>query len=418
MDVGRCAERKGATGWVAGMGLLLIAAAPLSSSSVPAARTVPLAPAVAQPATADACGPGFVGIALPEAAVTTDPAQVLCTHGEDAHPRTRAAGSARPQGTLPSTAPACVGDGTTGARVQVLYLHAKGTPDRRTRLAPDLRRWAGQVGWTVARSAERLGGSRTVRFATVPTRDGCRLDLRSVSLPASVLADFAATVRALAEAGWSESDRRYLLFVDRDDYCGIATAPRDDRHGARNRVEHATGYARVDRPCWGTGDQGYRSTAAHELVHTLGAVQASAPRATPGGHCTDEWDLLCYADDDQVKVTHRCVDGLGGTEHEGDHNDRLLDCGGDDYFHPHPPAGSYLARHWNVADSSYLRLDAAATPPADHDGTRDDTRGDTRGEADSDDATLVDSLHDTVVVRKAGHQPLWLGLRRWWDPRR
>lgn len=409
--MGRRAGQGRAAGWAAGIGLLLIGAAPATAGSLPVEEPGPLARTVAEPVTGLECGPGFVAVPLPAAAGT--PADVLCTHGEDAHPRTRAAGNARPQGTLPSTAPACLEDGTTGARVQVLYLHAKGTPDRRSQLVPDLRRWAGQVSWTVARSAERLGGSRTVRFVTTPTRDGCRLDLRSVSLPASVLADFGATVRALADAGWRDADRRYLLFVDRDDYCGIATAPRDDRHGRANRVEHATGYARVDRPCWSTGDQGYRSTAAHELVHTLGAVQASAPHATPGGHCTDEWDLLCYADGERVKVTHRCVDGLGATEHEGDHNDRLLDCGGDDYFHPRPPAGSYLARHWNVADSSYLRLETAATPPR----AGDDAPDDSRDESEADDGTLVDALHHSIVVRKAGHQPLWLGLRRWWDPR-
>ena len=42
--------------------------------------------------------------------------------------------------------------------------------------------------------------------------------------------------------------------------------------------------------CWIAG------VAAHELGHTLGAVNNNAPNASGYGHCTDEWDVMCYQD--------------------------------------------------------------------------------------------------------------------------
>ena len=38
------------------------------------------------------------------------------------------------------------------------------------------------------------------------------------------------------------------------------------------------------------------SVALHEVTHTLGAVQNGAPHSSKAGHCTDEWDIMCYAD--------------------------------------------------------------------------------------------------------------------------
>jgi hypothetical protein len=55
---------------------------------------------------------------------------------------------------------------------------------------------------------------------------------------------------------------------------------------------------------------------------------------------------MCYDDDASgpVVTSTPCP-----PEHEA-----LLDCGHDDYFSTNPPAGSYLASHWNTATSSFL----------------------------------------------------------------
>jgi hypothetical protein len=97
--------------------------------------------------------------------------------------------------------------------------------------------------------------------------------------------------------------------------------------------------------------------AAHELGHTLGAVQNHAPYSNNHGHCVDEWDVMCYDDGSGRKMTYRCGKAGAGPSNP---YDRLLDCGMNTYFNPKPKADSYLATHWNIAKSSYL---ATTEPP-------------------------------------------------------
>jgi hypothetical protein len=78
------------------------------------------------------------------------------------------------------------------------------------------------------------------------------------------------------------------------------------------------------------------------------------PHHSAARHCTDEADVMCYDDDASGPVTMTTV---CPPEHEV-----LLDCGHDDYFSTDPPAGSYLAGHWNTAGSSFLAPAAGARP--------------------------------------------------------
>lgn len=272
----------------------------------------------------------------------------LCTHGPDPAPAEAAVGKGGGV-PVPRRALACVGDGRSGQRVEVLYLHGPGARAAGDTRRSEVTRWVEQVEWTVQASAERLGGDRGVRWRT----DSCALRIASHQVSVAALRDFATMVEELRDGGFHRTDRTYLLFVDSNAYCGIATAPRDDRSN-NNRADSTAGYARVDRPCWTTGDDGHHSIAAHELVHTLGAVQASAPNGTNGAHCTDEHDLLCYDDGTGGPTRTVCADDDGSPSGSRDANDRLLDCRGDDYFHPAPRPGSYLASHWNTADSARL----------------------------------------------------------------
>jgi hypothetical protein len=85
--------------------------------------------------------------------------------------------------------------------------------------------------------------------------------------------------------------------------------------------------------------------AAHELGHNLGAVNNSAPNSSNAGHCVDEYDVMCYRDADGTRLRTVCPDRA---------HDQRLDCEHDDYYHTDPSPGSYLATHWNVADSQFL----------------------------------------------------------------
>jgi hypothetical protein len=87
----------------------------------------------------------------------------------------------------------------------------------------------------------------------------------------------------------------------------------------------------------------------HEITHTLGAVQDSAPHSSQAGHCYDEYDVECYDDGGSYftsggSLTTSCSDSA----HE------VYDCSLDDYFNPSPAPGSYLATHWNLFDSVFL----------------------------------------------------------------
>jgi hypothetical protein len=76
----------------------------------------------------------------------------------------------------------------------------------------------------------------------------------------------------------------------------------------------------------------------HEIMHTLGAVQLSAPHSDGGSHCTDKPSVLCLG-----KGAARCVAAS-----------EILDCGQDDYWNPSPAPGSYLDTHWNIAESQFF----------------------------------------------------------------
>jgi hypothetical protein len=243
--------------------------------------------------------------------------------------------------------PSCSGTGTDGNRVQVLYVRTAETPSRFTSVLPRLRNEVANVDDVFAVSAEQTGGVRRVRWVH---DDSCVPIVTSVTLPKGSLgADFWTTVAAMRQVGFKDPHRKYLMFADTNRMCGMSTLY-DDASRTRNVNDGTVAmYSRVDEACWSAG----HSVAAHELTHTLGAVELGAPHATANGHCYDESDLMCYDDGSGVKMRNVCPSS----------QEQLLDCGHDDYFSTDPRPGSWLAKHWNTADSSFLD-DAVVPPPA------------------------------------------------------
>ena len=216
----------------------------------------------------------------------------------------------------------CEGDGTSGRRVEVLYIH--GSTSRYAQYLETFRTLAEGVDTIFNESAKETGGERHVRYVTETVNGACRPVVRDVQIADSALNanDWAPLLNAVKAAGYTRTDRKYLQFVDSKRVLRHRRLAGDTRKSDANRSNSGPEYARADNGCWTAG------VAAHELGHTLGAVNNNAPNASGYGHCIDEWDVMCYKDDADVIMRTVCTDRR--------HDDRL-DCNHDDYYSTNPP---------------------------------------------------------------------------------
>jgi hypothetical protein len=234
--------------------------------------------------------------------------------------------------------PKCTQPGTTGNRIQAVYVYYGSLPNRIGSLKPYVIDAMKRANGIVAASAKQTGGSRQLRIATSAN---CQPSVAVAHLSASAAPSFAKTASELTSKGYVHSTRKYMVFADARYICGLGQTYNDDQPGRKNRNNKGPQFARVDLGCWSG------SAAAHEIFHTLGAVQKSAPRSDTALHCRDEKDLMCYsgAAGTSVYTSSTCRTTV---------LDERLDCNKNDYFHTSPKSGSYLATHWNTARSSFL----------------------------------------------------------------
>ncbi|MGE5141575.1 MAG: MG2 domain-containing protein [Rudaea sp.] len=271
----------------------------------------------------------------------------VCTDGPSpALPGLNVSQKVAPLQTVSSAASSivCDGDGQTGNRVQVLYVHAADKPDQYSTYLDSIRGWVDGVDQVANNSAAQTGGSRHVRWVTDPS---CNVQVDDVTVSATGDDNLSNTTNELMAQGYSRADRKYLAFVDANVYCGIGVVAYDDQPGAQNANNYGNEVARVDSGCWASW------SAAHELMHMLGGVQMTAPHSDGTWHCTDGYDNMCDHGGTQITVPLACSDVS---------NDSIWDCNYDDYYSTNPPVGSYLATHWNAANNVFLIAPQVAPP--------------------------------------------------------
>ncbi len=265
--------------------------------------------------------------------------KTLCTHGPDA--ATDVVKFARGVSPAPILARdstqgvvACDGDGTSGNRVQVLYVHAADVPSRYDTYLASFQQWSVEVDNIFKESAAETGGVRRVRFVTDAN---CKPQITHVTLSAQGDDSFGKMISELWAQGYNRTDRKYLLFADARGYCGISNIEFDDSPEQWNANNSGPHFARVDAACWSS------VIAAHELMHMFGGVQLTAPNSDGNFHCRDGYDNMCDHSGQPIQIV--CPDAT---------NDYRFDCGHEDYFNVNPAVGSYLATHWNTANSKFL----------------------------------------------------------------
>lgn len=276
----------------------------------------------------------------------------MCTHGVDpaVTPQALAAqGGAAPEAT---SGIQCYTDGTSGARVQLVYAHSS-TINRFTTFKRTMKQRAGQIEAIYDASARQTGGRRHVRWAT---NANCNVQVRSVLVPASAIPvdGFQSLVESLRAQGFNSNDRKYLVWADTGRPTNVNSAtcvglgtlfPDETDNPATNDNNQFGGFTRVDETClFAVFNLVAGHVEAHELMHTMGAVQANSPNHSRFAHCLDDYDIMCYND------------GSGGLRVvcSGRSNEMRLDCNHDDYFSTNPTRGGYLDTHWNTADSRWF----------------------------------------------------------------
>lgn len=212
----------------------------------------------------------------------------------------------------------------------VIYVVANDRRNRYSAMASTVRNYFQWAQDKLNAEYQEFGASASYKMAC--DGDG-RLRVDNVQLPTSAgSTTFSSIISELRIRGYNSSLTQYWVWYDGGvgSYCGQATFSYDDRADVNNANNSGNAFA-ITYGCDGV-------TMMHENGHSMGAVQQSAPNSSGAAHCNDGQDVMCYADGGPS--SHYKANVCADHQH--------FDCDHDDYMHPDPPPGSYLATHWNI----------------------------------------------------------------------
>ena len=307
--------------------------------------------------------------------------------------RSAASGGATPRSSAVAATPGsvtlspaqCAAPGQP--RVQLYYAHFQGQSDNFSSIAPDIQQQFVSVDRDFLNyDASTFFGVNLHLF--VECNSSNQPVVHDIALSTTLGgSNFSTIVGDMIHAGYCQVSQggscsgsgpvHYWVYTDGNPeaalgYAGQSSVVGDDTASPGNAINSADAYsvnygycefpatgtstcdAPVDAQIPGFGGQIF----AHENGHAMGAVQLSAPDSTGAWHCTDGLDVMCYDDGGPNSAAYTgslCGDTANGTPR--------FDCRFTDYFNPAPAPGSYLASHWNIANTNdrWLSFQVAAT---------------------------------------------------------
>lgn len=285
--------------------------------------------------------------------IASDGRSLGLTHGPDTASSGASAVASTAGSSESSGAPSpvtCVTAGATNYYIQVVYARAFDDADDYEARKETIRNLVASAA-TYVRDASLVAGSfLTLRVAC---SGGAVHVARAVLSTRKASASFRTITSDLKAYGYTSKRVKYWVYYDDPAVCqcgGMANVFSDDRPTIDNQNNGNAGPMFAVN--FGRNDSG---VMLHELSHTLGAVQHSAPHKTGGYHCTDGRDVMCFNDggsNGSQYTTNACAT-------------YVYDCGKDDYFNRNPVSGSYLAKRWNLAspNNRFMQMRYDSTPP-------------------------------------------------------